>query len=75
MPSTSKVRVVALGPMARVRAPEMTVDLPGESEPAPFALAPATEIALLSVEISLVRSGSAVTLLRHARGNSYGRHA
>ena len=75
MPSTSKVLVVALGPMACVRAPEITVDLSGIPAPAPFALALATEIPRLSVEISEVSSGSADVLLRHARGNSYGRHA
>ena len=78
-PPTSKVLVVALGPMARVRAPGMTVD------PVPCcALVPTTERKRLSsVEISEVRSDGEISgveisevisddglLLRHARGNS-----
>jgi len=56
-PSTSKVLVVALGPMAHVRAPEMIVD------PAPCsALVPTTERKLLlSVEISEVSSDGEIS--------------
>ena len=56
-PSISKVLVVALGPMAHVRAPEMTVD------PAPCsALVPTTERKLLlSVELSEASSDGEIS--------------
>ena len=54
----------------RARAGDDSRPISGISNPAPFALAPATETALSPREISEVSSGSDDGLVRHARGNS-----